>query len=298
LPRIIECVPNFSEGRNLEVVEQIVDVVRNVPGVKLLDYSADADHNRAVVTFVGPPEEVIDAAFAIVKKASQLIDMSQHKGGHPRMGAADVIPLVPIGGVTMDECVKYSKMLARRMGDELGIPVYLYEEAATSPERKNLSNIRRGEYEGFFEKIKQLEWKPDFGPEEMNPTSGVSAVGARSFLVAFNVELDTSNIQIADAIVIKVRHISGGLRYVKAMGVKLEDKNRVQVSMNIINFQKSTLYTVFELIKIEAKRYGVNVVGSEIIGLVPMEALLDCAMYYLRLNNFNKDQVLERRIYE
>lgn len=298
MPRIIECVPNFSEGKNLQVVEQIVDEIRKYPEVKLLDYSVDADHNRAVVTFVGEPEKVIDAAFNAAKKAAELIDMSQHEGGHPRMGATDVIPLVPISGVTIEECIKYSTMLGKRISEELGIPVYLYEETATRPERKNLSNIRKGEYEGFFEKINQDEWKPDFGPAEMNPTSGVTAVGARNFLVAYNVELDTSDIEIANAIARKVRHISGGLRHVKAMGVMLEEKNRVQVSMNMVNFQKSALYTVFELIKIEAKRYGVNVVNSEIIGLLPMEALLDCAAYYLRLNDFSMDQVLERRVYE
>lgn len=298
LPRLVECVPNFSEGRDEKVVEQIVDEIRKVSGVKFLDYSTDADHNRCVVTFVGEPEKVVEAAFNAAKKASELIDMTKHKGGHPRMGATDVIPLIPISEVTMEECVEYSKILAKRIGEELGIPVYLYEESATRPDRKNLSKIRKGEYEGFFEKIKEDSWKPDYGPAVMNPRSGVTAVGARNFLVAFNVELDTSDLEIANAIARKVRHISGGLRYVKAMGVMLEEKNRVQVSMNMVNFQKTALYTVFELIKIEARRYGVNVVSSEIVGLVPMKALVDCALYYLQLNDFNTSQILENRIYE
>ncbi len=298
MPGIIECVPNFSEGRDLQVVEQIVDEIRNFQGVKLLDYSVDADHNRAVVTFAGEPEKVVEAAFNAARKAAGLIDMSKHKGGHPRMGATDVIPFIPISEVTMEECVRYSRELGRRIGEELGIPVYLYEEAATQPHRKNLSAIRKGEYEGFFEKIKDEAWKPDFGPAEVHPKAGVTAVGARSFLVAYNVELDTGDIEIANAIAKRVRHISGGLRYVKAMGVMLEGKNRVQVSMNMVDFQKSALYTAFELIRIEAGRYGVNVVGSEIVGLVPMEALMDCAAYYLRLKDFSMDQVLEKRIHE
>lgn len=298
MARLIECVPNFSEGRNKDVVEEIVDEIRKVKGVKLLDYSIDRDHNRSVVTFVGEPEAVAEAAFNSAKKAAQLIDMSKHKGGHPRMGATDVVPLVPVSDVTMEECIKLSKVLGKRIGEELSIPVYLYEESASAPERKNLAYIRKGEYEGFFEKIKHEEWRPDFGPETMNIRSGVTAVGARNFLVAFNVELDTNNMEIANAISKRVRHISGGLRYVKAMGVLLEEKNRVQVSMNMVNFEKTALYTVLELIRIEAKRYGVNVVSSEIVGLVPMKALLDCATYYLQLNDFNMEQVLEKRIYE
>ncbi|MBA1335059.1 MAG: Glutamate formiminotransferase [Firmicutes bacterium] len=298
MARLIQCVPNFSEGINKDIVEEIVEEISKVDGVKLLDYSIDRDHNRSVVTFVGEPEAVVEAAFNCTRKAAELIDMSVHKGGHPRMGATDVIPLVPISEVTMEECIELSKVLGRRIGDELGIPVYLYEESASVQERKNLANIRKGEYEGFFEKMKNKEWLPDFGPSTMNKKSGVTAVGARNFLVAFNVELDTNDMGIANAISRKVRHINGGLRYVKAMGVFLEEKNRVQISMNMVNYEKTSLYTVLELIKIEAKRYGVNVVGSEVVGLVPMQALLECAVYYLQLNGFDMDQVLERRIYE
>lgn len=298
MARLIQCVPNFSEGRNKDIVDRIVGEINKVNGAKLLDYSIDRDHNRSVVTFVGEPEAVVKAAFNCTRKAVELIDMSVHKGGHPRMGAADVIPLVPISEVTMEECIELSRVLGKRIGEELGIPVYLYEESASVQGRRNLADIRKGEYEGFFEKLKAKEWLPDFGPSVMNRKSGVTAVGARNFLVAFNVELDTNDMGIANAISRRIRHINGGLRYVKAMGVFLEEKNRVQISMNMVNHEKTSLYTVLELIKIEAKRYGVNVVGSEVVGLVPMRALLECAAYYLQLNGFDMDQVLERRIYE
>lgn len=298
MSRIVECVPNFSEGRNKQVIELIVDEVRKVDGVKLLDYSPDADHNRTVVTFVGSPDGVKAAAFNLAKKAAELIDMAVHHGGHPRMGATDVVPFIPVSDVTMEECISLAKEVAMRMGDELGIPVYLYEEAASRPERKNLADIRKGQYEGFFEKIKDEEWKPDFGPGEMNSKSGVTAVGARVPLVAFNVNLGTSNIDIANDIAKKVRFIGGGLRFVKAMGVKLEERNIVQVSMNLVNYEKTAVYRAFEMVKMEAKRYGVPVVGSEVIGLVPMRALIDCAEYYLQIENFSIEQVLEKRIVE
>lgn len=296
--KIIECVPNFSEGRNKEIIEAIVDEVRKVGGVKLLDYAPDGDHNRTVVTFVGDPDGVKTAAFNLAKKAAELIDMTLHHGGHPRMGATDVVPFIPVSDVTMEECISLAKEVALRMGDELGIPVYLYEEAALKPERKNLADIRKGQYEGFFEKIKDEEWRPDFGPREMNSKSGVTAVGARLPLVAFNVNLGTSNIEIANSIAKNVRFIGGGLRFVKAMGVKLEERNIVQVSMNLVNYERTAVYRAFEMVKMEAKRYGVPVLGSEVIGLVPMKALIDCAEYYLQIENFSMDQVLEKRIVE
>jgi len=296
--QIIECVPNVSEGRDQEKISELIKEVVSTEGVKLLDYSSDKDHNRTVITFVGDKEGVKEAAFKLIKKASEIIDMRYHKGEHPRIGAVDVVPFVPVKNVTMEECVRIARELGERVGKELNIPVYLYEEAATTPERKNLENIRRGEYEGFFEKIKQPEWKPDFGPSEMNPKSGATVIGARNFLIAFNVNLGTNDIEIANKIAKAVRFSSGGYRYVKAMGVELKERGIVQVSMNLTDFNKTPIYRVFETIKAEASRYGVNVVGSEIIGLVPSKALLDVADYYLRLENFSMDMVLENRIYE
>ncbi len=295
---IIECVPNFSEGRNKETIEAIVDEVRKVQGVKLLDYSSDEDHNRTVVTILGDPESIKVAAFNLVKKASELIDMSVHKGGHPRMGATDVIPFIPISDITMAESVEIAKEVGKRIGEELNIPVYLYEEAASAEYRKNLAEVRKGQYEGFFEKIKNPDWKPDFGPDVMNVKSGATAVSARVPLVAFNVNLGTDNIEIADKIAKTVRFMGGGLRFVKAMGVMLEERNIAQVSMNLVNYEKTAIYRAYEMIKMEAKRYGVSVVGSEVIGLLPMKALIDCAEYYLQIENFSIDQVLEKRIVE
>ena len=298
MAKLVECVPNFSEGRRKEIVELIVDEVRKTEGVKLLDYSSDTDHNRTVVTFVGNPEGVKSAAFNLAKKAAELIDMSVHQGGHPRMGATDVVPFIPVSEVTMEECVALANEVAKKIGEELKIPVYLYEDAATKPERRNLADVRKGQYEGFFDKIKSEGWKPDFGPSEMNVKSGATAVGARVPLVAFNVNLGTSDIEIANSIARSVRHIGGGLRFVKAMGVKLEERNIVQVSMNLVNYEKTAVYRTFEMVKMEAKRYGVPVVGSEIIGLVPMKALIDSAEYYLQIENFSIEQVLEKRIVE
>ncbi|MGB9780342.1 glutamate formimidoyltransferase [Caldanaerobacter sp.] len=296
--QIIECVPNVSEGRDQGKISELIKEVVSTEGVKLLDYSSDKDHNRTVITFVGDKEGVKEAAFKLIKKASEIIDMRYHKGEHPRIGAVDVVPFIPVKNVTMEECVQVARELGERVGNELNIPVYLYEEAATTPERKNLENIRRGEYEGFFEKIKQPEWKPDFGPSEMNPKSGATVIGARNFLIAFNVNLGTNDIEIANKIAKAIRFSSGGYRYVKAMGVELKERGIVQVSMNLTDFNKTPIYRVFETIKAEASRYGVNVVGSEIIGLVPSKALLDVADYYLRLENFSMDIILENRIYE
>lgn len=296
MARLVECVPNFSEGRNKEVIEAIVEEVRKVKGVKLLDYSSDEDHNRTVVTFVGDLENIKEAAFNLAKKASELIDMTMHKGGHPRMGATDVMPFIPVSDVNMAECVDIAKEVGRRIGSELDIPVYLYEDAASADYRRNLADVRKGQYEGFFEKIKQPEWKPDFGPSEMNAKSGATAVGARVPLVAFNVNLGTSNVEIADKIAKTVRYLGGGLRFVKAMGVKLEERNIVQVSMNLVNYEKTAIYRAHEMVKMEAQRYGVPVVGTEVIGLLPMKALIDCAEYYLQIEDFSMEQILEKRI--
>ena len=298
MAKIVECVPNFSEGRNKEVIEAIVDEVRKAEGVKLLDYSSDSDHNRTVVTFVGSPDDVKIAAFNLAKKASDLIDMTLHQGGHPRMGATDVVPFIPVVDVTTEDCIKIAKEVGQRIGEELYIPVYLYEDAASKPERRNLSDVRKGQYEGFFEKIKDEQWKPDFGPDVMNAKSGATAVGVRMPLVAYNVNLGTSDIEVANNIAKSVRFIGGGLRFVKAMGVKLEERNIVQISMNLVNYEKTSVYRAFEMIKMEAKRYGVPVIGSQVIGLLPMKALIDCAEYYLQIENFNINQVLEKRISE
>lgn len=296
--QIIECVPNFSEGKDQEKIAQLVKEVVSTEGVKLLDYSSDKDHNRTVITFCGDAKGVKEAAFKLIKRASEIIDMRYHKGEHPRIGATDVVPFIPVKNVTMEECVQIAREVGERVGKELNIPVYLYEEAATTPERKNLENIRRGEYENFFETIKQPEWKPDFGPQEMNPKSGATVIGARNFLIAYNVNLATDNIEIANKIAKAIRFSSGGYRYVKAIGVNLKERGIVQVSMNLTDFNKTPIYRVFETIKAEAERYGVNVIGSEIIGLVPAKALFDVANYYLRIENFSENMVLENKIYE
>lgn len=297
MAKLVECVPNFSEGRNKEVVEKIVDEVRKINGVKLLDYSSDEDHNRSVITMIGAPEKIKEAVLNASKVAIELIDMSKHQGAHPRMGAVDVVPFTPVADITMEECIELAKEVGEEFG-KLNIPVYLYEDAATKAERKNLADIRKGQYEGFFEKIKEENWKPDFGPQAMNIKSGCSAIGARVPLVAFNVNLGTDDVEIAKAIAKKVRFIGGGLRFVKAIGLKLEERNIVQVSMNLVNYEKTAVYRAFEMVKMEAKRYGVSVIGSEVIGTVPMRALLDCAEYYLQIENFDVNQILEKRLLE
>ncbi len=298
MARLVQCVPNFSEGKNKEVVEKIVNEIRKIDGIKLLDYSMDKDHNRSVVTFVGEPEKVVEAAFNSCKVASELIDMSKHKGGHPRMGATDVIPLIPISDVTVEECIEYSKSLAKRIGEELKIPVFLYEKSASNKERENLSDIRRGQYEGMAEKLKDERWKPDYGPDKLNIKAGVTAVGVRPPLIAFNVNLGTDNIEIAKKIATAVRARTGGFAYCKAIGLEIKERGIVQVSMNMVDYTKTPLFRVFDAIEREARRYGVSVIGSEIIGLVPMQALVDVADYYLRLEDFTSEQVLEKRIFE
>jgi glutamate formiminotransferase len=295
--KIVECIPNFSEGRRAEVIDEIVAAINTVPGAVLLDRESDADHNRSVVTFVAPPDRVVDAAIAAAKKAAELIDLNDHKGEHPRMGATDVIPFVPISGVTMEDCVELARQCGERMWRELSIPVYLYEKAATRPERENLAAVRKGQFEGIRGEIATNEARlPDFGEARVHPTAGITAVGARPPLIAYNVNLGTSDIEIANKIARAVRHLSGGLRYVKALGFELKDRRIVQVSMNMVNYEGTPLFRVFEMIKREAERYGVPVVGSEIVGLVPQGALNAVADFYLQLEDFSENQILEHRL--
>ncbi|MBS4536384.1 glutamate formimidoyltransferase [Clostridium sp. D2Q-14] len=298
MKRVIECVPNFSEGRDLDRIEKIVNPFRGKDGVKLLDYQRDEDHNRMVVTVVGEPEKVKEAVVEAMGVAIEEIDMTKHEGQHPRMGAIDVVPFIPIKNVTMEEAIQLSKEVAKEAAEKYNLPIFLYEESATASHRKNLAKVRKGQFEGMKDKIKEEEWIPDFGSSEIHPTAGVTAVGARMPLVAFNVNLDTDDINIANKIAKIVRHSGGGLRYCKAIGIELNERGIVQVSMNMTNYAKTALYRSLELIRIEAKRYGVNVVGSEIIGLVPMEALVDTAVYYLGVEEFSIDQVLESRMME
>lgn len=295
--QIIQCVPNFSEGRDLEKIEKILSAFRGKQGVKLLDYSSDQDHNRTVVTVVGERDALHDAVVEAVGLAVSLIDMTKHEGQHPRMGATDVIPFIPIKNATMDECIELSKAVAQSMFEKHGVPVFLYEKSASASHRENLATVRKGQFEGMAEKVKEAKWTPDFGTE-IHPTAGITAVGARMPLVAFNVNLNTNSMEIADKIAKNVRHLSGGLRYCKAIGIELEDRGIVQISMNMTDFTKTPLYRAFELIRIEANRYGVSIVGSEVIGLVPMDAMLATAEYYLGIEAFSYDQVLEKRIME
>lgn len=296
--RIMECVPNFSEGRDKAKVEQIADAFRGKEGVKLLDYSSDADHNRSVITVVGEPEALKTAVIDAVGRAVKLIDLTQHSGQHPRMGAVDVVPFIPIRNVTMEEAVALSKEVAEAVGEQFKLPVFLYEKSATATYRENLATVRKGEFEGLQEKMLLPEWQPDFGPTAPHPTAGAVAIGARMPLVAYNVNLGTDNLEIATAIAKKVRFVGGGLRYCKAMGVTLEGRGITQVSMNLTDFTKTAIYRAHELVRIEAQRYGVPVVGAEVIGLVPMEALVDAAAYYLGLENFSMSQVLEAKLME
>ena len=296
--KIIECVPNFSEGRDLQKIDQIVAPFRAKEGVKLLDYSNDEDHNRLVVTVVGEPEPLKAAVIEAVGVAVRLIDLNKHSGQHPRMGAVDVIPFIPIKNATMEECIELSKEVGAAVAEQYALPVFLYEKSASAPHRENLAAIRKGEFEGMAEKIHQPEWHPDFGPADRHATAGTVAIGARMPLVAFNINLSTNSMDIATKIAKNIRHINGGLRFVKAMGVELTERGIVQVSINMTDYTRTALYRAFELVRIEARRYGVSIVGSEIIGLVPMEALIDTASYYLGLEDFSMQQVLESRIME
>jgi len=297
MARIVECVPNFSEGRRREVIRKITDQIKRVPGISLLDCTSNESHNRTVVTFVGDPESVLEAAFLSAKKAAELINMEDYRGEHPSIGAADVIPFVPVSEVTMEECVQLARRLGKRIGEELKIPVYLYEEAATRPDRSNLVNIRRGRYQGLKEDIKEADWQPDFGPAVM-PRAGATAVGARLPLVGLNINLSTQDVNIAQNIAKAIRGSSGGFPSIKALGVMIDEKHTAQVTINVCNHKEVPLHRVFEMVKSEASRYGVSIISSEIVGLTPLDALVDAAAFYLRLEDFHLSQILEKRISE
>lgn len=295
---LVECVPNFSEGRNMETVMKIVAPFIVTEGVKLLDYSADQDHNRTVVSVMGEPDSVKKAMIAATGIAIREIDLRQHQGEHPRMGAVDVVPFIPIQNFSMEEAVALARETGQEMASIYNLPIFLYEKAATMPSRENLANVRKGEFEGMADKLLQPEWQPDFGPDRIHPSAGVTAVGARMPLVAFNINLNTNNLEIANQIARCIRHISGGLRYCKAMGVALKERGIVQVSINMTDYTKTSLYRVFEMVRFEAQRYGVEIIGSEIIGLAPMAALVDAAVYYMRIEDFKMEQIIEQRLLE
>jgi glutamate formiminotransferase/formiminotetrahydrofolate cyclodeaminase len=295
MPQLVECIPNFSEARRPEVVDQIVAAVQSVEGVRLLDRSSDLDHNRTVLTMAGPPLAVEEAAFQAIKRAGELIDLDQHTGEHPRLGATDVVPFVPLSGITMDDCIAMARRVGERVGKELGIPVYFYEAAATRPERVNLENIRRGQYEALKQEIGvKPERDPDFGPLTVGK-AGATVIGARNPLIAFNVYLTTAEVEIAKKIAKAVRQSSGGLRYVKGLGLLVE--GRAQVSMNLTSFRDTPIPRVVEMIRREASRYGVAIHHTELVGLIPQDALTETAVWYLQLDQFDKEQVLESRLY-
>lgn len=295
---VIECVPNISEGRDEKRVSEIAAAVRAAPGVRLLDVSSDSSHNRSVLTLVADAAGVREGVRALFDAAVPRIDLRRHSGEHPRMGAVDVVPVIPIRGATVEECVALSREIGAEIAERHGIPVYLYEDSATSEKRRNLAEIRKGQFEGFAAKMREPEWKPDFGPDAPHPTAGVVAVGARPPLIAYNVNLGTRDLAVADRIAKSIRHLGGGFRYVKALPVELADRGQVQVSINMTNFRKTPLHRVFECVRSEAERHGVPVVGSEIVGLCPAEALLMAAEHYLRLERFSGEQVLELRLLE
>lgn len=296
--KLVECVPNFSEGRDKDKIEKIVEAFRGKEGVKLLDYSADENHNRLVVTLVGEPGPVKCAVIEAMGIAVDVIDMTKHTGQHPRMGATDVVPFIPFKNISMTEVIELSKEVAKEAAEKYNLPIFLYEKSASTPERENLAAVRKGQFEGMAEKLQQPEWKPDFGPDKVHPTAGVTAIGARMPLVAFNVNLNTNNKDIACQIAKNIRFSNGGLRFCKAIGVELTDRGIVQVSMNMTDYTKTALYRAYELIKAEGRRYGVYPIGSEIVGTLPMEALVDTAVYYLGIENFSMDQILETRMME
>lgn len=298
MPSVIECVPNISEGRDRKAVDEIAAAVGAEPGVRLLGVSSDASHNRTVLTFVGGADAIRRAIEALFAAAVPRIDLRKHAGEHPRMGAVDVVPLIPIRGATVPECVALSREIGAAIAERHGIPVYLYEDSASSEHRRNLAEVRKGEFEGFAEKMRDPAWKPDFGPDRPHPTAGAVAVGVREPLIAYNINLGTKDLAIADRIAKAIRHRSGGFRYVKAMGVALADRGEVQVSINMTNYKKTPLHRVFECVREEAARHGVAVVGSEIVGLTPAYALYMAAEHYLRLENFSTEQVLETKLLE
>jgi glutamate formiminotransferase / 5-formyltetrahydrofolate cyclo-ligase len=293
---IIECIPNVSEGRRPEIIDGIAAAIRGVPGVRLLDYSSDPSHNRSVFTFAGDAAAVKAAVLAIYEQAVTAIDLRQHSGEHPRLGAVDVVPFVPIEGVTMEACVALAKEVGREIAERFAVPVFLYEEASANPARKNLEDIRRGEFEGLAAKMATAGWTPDFGPAAPHPAAGASVIGARMPLIAYNINLNTDRVDVAKKIAAAIRHSSGGFRFVKAAGFELKDRGIVQVSMNLTNYEKTPIFRVFETVKREAERYGVSILESEIVGLVPAAALNAAAEYYLQIAGFKADQVLENKL--
>lgn len=294
--KLIECVPNISEGRRPEAVAECVAAVASVDGVKVLHFTSDYDHNRSVITFVGTPDGVIETAVRLCKKAAELIDLTKHTGEHPRMGAVDVCPFIPVKNVTMDEAVEVAKTAGKRIFEEVGVPVYLYEKAATAPHRQNLAEVRKGQFEGLAEKTTLPEWQPDFGTS-YHPTAGIAIVGAREFLIAFNIELETDDVEIAKKIAKTIRYSSGGYPCVKALGLMLHETNTAQVSINFTDYKTTSLYTVVEKVREEAKKYGTAVKCTELIGLSPMKALIDCAEHYLKIKDFDyNNQVFENHL--
>jgi glutamate formiminotransferase len=293
---VIECVPNISEGRRGNVVETIAEAIRRTPSVRLFDYSSDTAHNRSVLTFAGDRGPVKAAVLALFEAVIPAIDLRTHTGEHPRVGAVDVVPFVPIEGVTMDDCVALARETAAEVAQRFQVPVYLYEEAATNPARKNLEDIRRGGFEGLPARMATPEWAPDYGPAAPHPTAGASVIGARMPLIAYNINLATDRLDVAKKIASAIRFSSGGFRYVKAMGVSLADRGIVQVSMNLTNYEQTPMFRVFEAVKTEAARYGVQILESEIVGLVPAAALLGVSEHFLQLTSFGPDQVLENKL--
>ena len=294
---IIESIPNVSEGRRPEVVDRLADAIRGTPDVRLLDYSSDASHNRSVFTLVGDAPALKAAILALFESAIGAIDLRTHTGEHPRLGAVDVVPFVPIEGATMADCVALAKDVAATVAERFSLPIYLYEDAAVDPARRNLEDIRRGEFEGLGAKMATSGWRPDFGPAQPHETGGATVIGARMPLIAYNINLNTNRVDVARKIAAAVRFSSGGLRYVKAMGLLLEDRGIAQVSMNLTNFQKTPVFRVFEMVKREAERYGVSILESEIVGLVPSAALMAAAEYYLQIEGFDTNkQVLENKL--
>jgi len=296
MTKLVECIPNFSEGKNQAILNELIGAINGTASVTLMDYSSDSSHNRSVFTFAGSPGAVLEAAFKCAKIAVEKIDLSKHSGQHPRMGAVDVIPFVPLRNISTAECVQMSKKLGQKLWDELKLPVFLYEESATDPMRRNLATLRRGQFEGMAEKIKKPEFFPDYG-SELHKTAGITACGARKPLIAFNINLNTQKIEIANKIAKIIRESSGGLKSVKAIGIMLEDRYIAQVSINMTDYTQTPLYRVLELVKMEVARYGVSVLGTEIVGLLPMKALADCAEHYLMIENFDSEkQVLENHL--
>jgi glutamate formiminotransferase len=296
MPRIIESVPNISEGRRAEVIDAAVAALKAVPGLRVLDVQSDKDHNRSVLTLVGDEASLKQGLLALFEVATSRIDLRSHQGEHPRVGAVDVVPFIPIEGASMKDCVALARDVGQAVAERFRIPVFLYEEAASAPHRRNLEDVRRGQFEALAERMRDPLWNPDFGPAEPHPSAGAVVVGARMPLIAYNINLGTADVEIARRIAKAIRQSSGGYRFVKAMGVMLEERNLAQVSINMTDYKKTPLFRVFETVRAEAERYGVSVVGSEIVGLVPSEALLDAADHFLRLEDFDPSQILERKI--